>query len=134
MLIPVTSGCHRPDPKAGLNAAIVTAFDRAQGRYGHRRIHREVRTRGQRVAKKTVLNQMGTLGLSCQVRRKKRFTTDRGETGTAAPNRLNRVFTATAPHRAWVTDVTEFRIGTDPERIDADAKCRRLAQTTKSRS
>lgn len=104
---------QRPDPNAELNAAIRTAFAQAEGRYGHRRIHREMHKTGRRVAKKTVLTQMRTLGLVCQVRRRKRFTTYRGATGTTAPNRLNRVFTATAPNQTWVTDVTEFRIGAD---------------------
>jgi len=102
---------QRPDPNAELNAAISTVFEQAKGRYGHRRIHRELHKRGRRVAKKTVLKQMRTIGLICQVRRRKRVTTYRGEIGTTAPNRLNRVFTATAPNQTWVTDVTEFRIG-----------------------
>lgn len=102
---------QRPDPKAELNEAIRTIFDQTKGRYGHRRIHRALQTSGQRVAKKTVLKQMRMIGLVCQVRRRKRFTTYRGEVGTTAPNRLNRVFTTTAPNQSWVTDVTEFRIG-----------------------
>jgi len=93
--------------------AIRTAFAQAKGRYGHRRIHRAVRTSGWQVAKKTVLKRMRALGLSCQVRRKKRFTTYRGELGATAPNRLNRAFTVTAPNQTWVTDITEFRVGED---------------------
>lgn len=104
---------QRPDPKAELKAAIRTVFDQAKGRYGHRRIHRELHKTGRRVAKKTVLKQMRALGLICHVRRRKRFTTYRGEIGATAPNRLNRVFTAIAPDQRWVTDVTEFRIGED---------------------
>jgi putative transposase len=65
------------------------------------------------VAKKTVLKQMHALGLTCQVRRKKPFTTYRGGVGTTALNVLNRGFTATAPNQKWVADVTEFRIGDD---------------------
>jgi putative transposase len=104
---------HRPDPQAELNAAIRDAVTAAKGRYGHRRIHREVRRTGHQVAKKTVLKQMRVLGLVCQVRRKKRCSPYRGETGTTAPNRLNRDFTATAPEQKWVSDVTEIRIGSE---------------------
>jgi len=103
----------RPDPKAALNAEIRTIFARAKGRYGHRRIHRELCINGRQVAKKTVLKQMRVLGLMCQVRRRKRVTSYRGEVGTTAPNRLNRNFTTTSPNQTWVTDVTEFRIGED---------------------
>jgi len=103
----------RPDPASALHEAIRTAFTQAKGRYGHRRIHRELVKTGWRVAKKTVLTRMRQLGLVCRVRRRKRFTTYRGEIGTTAPNHLNRAFTATAPNQQWVTDVTEFRIGDD---------------------
>lgn len=104
---------HRPDPCADLNAAIQVAFTRVAGRYGHRRIHRELTKTGWRVAPKTVLKRMRQLGLQCHVRRRKGFTTFRGTVGVTAPNRLNRAFTATTPNQKWVTDVTEFRLGDD---------------------
>ena len=101
----------RPDPHAALKVAIQTHVTHAKGRYGHRRIQRELGKNGWRVAKKTVLAQMRELGLSCQVRRRKRGITSHGAVGTTAPNRLNRVFTAIAPNQTWVSDITEFRIG-----------------------
>ena len=103
----------RPAPHAALDDAIRTVFTQAKGRYGHRRIHRALGTDGWRVAKKTVLARMRALGLPCQVRRRKRWTSYRGDAGTTAPNRLNRDFTASAPNQRWVTDVTELRIGDD---------------------
>ena len=105
----------RPQPHADLDAAIRPVFMQAKGRYGHRRIHRELAKRGWRVAKKTVLARMRALELVCQVRRRTRFTTYRGAVGLTAPNRLNRAFAASAPNQKWVTDVTELRVG--------DAKC-----------
>lgn len=95
-----------------LDAAITAVVRRVKGRYGHRRIHQDLQESGWRVAKKTVLVRMRALGLRCQVRRK-RWNSYRGTVGTTAPNRLDRVFTATAPNQKWVTDVTEFRIGQD---------------------
>ena len=103
----------RPAAHADLDSAIKAVFTRAKGRYGHRRIHRELRAAGWRVAKKTVLARMCAQGLVCQVRRRKRARTDRGMAGTTVPNRLNRRFRATAPNQKWVTDLTEFRIGDD---------------------
>lgn len=103
----------RPDRQAALKEAIQTHVTNAHGRYGHRRIHRELVGQGWRIAKKTVLVQMRALGLGCQVRRRKRGITSHGAVGTTAPNRLNRVFTASAPNQTWVSDVTEFRIGAE---------------------
>jgi putative transposase len=101
----------RPNPDRELDAAIREVVTRTKGRYGHRRIHRELGNAGWRVAKKTVLKRMRVLGLGCQVRRRKRFTTYRGDIGGAAPNTLDRAFSASHPNEKWVTDVTEFRIG-----------------------
>lgn len=101
----------RPDPQAGRDDAIRAAFTQASGRYGHRRVHRELRKNGWRVAKKTVLARMRALGLVCQVRRRKRTSSWQGLVGATAPNLLNRTFTASAPNQTWVSDVTEFRIG-----------------------
>ncbi|MBB2506557.1 IS3 family transposase, partial [Amycolatopsis echigonensis] len=100
----------RPDPHAGLKAAIAEAFEAARGRYGHRRIHAVLARDGWRVAKKTVRTLMNALGLACQVRRPRRCRSWPGRPGTTAPNLLNRQFNADAPDTTWVTDVTEFRI------------------------
>ncbi|WP_229813583.1 IS3 family transposase, partial [Lentzea flava] len=100
----------RPDPHAELKAAITEAFQDARGRYGHRRIHTVLTRAGWRVANKTVLTLMNTLGLVCKVRRPRRYRSWLGHTGTTAGNVLGREFGAQAPDTKWVTDVTEFRI------------------------
>nr|WP_241565981.1 IS3 family transposase [Prescottella agglutinans] len=66
---------------------------------------------GWRVAKKTVLMLMRTLGLACRVRRKRKYIAYQGRVGKVAANLLDRDFAADAPNRKWVTDVTEFRVG-----------------------
>jgi putative transposase len=100
-----------PDPHADLKSAIREIFQTVKGRYGHRRIHHDLRRAGWTVAKKTVLKLMRGLGLFCQVRRRKRYNSFRGEIGRVAPNVLDRDFTASAPNQKWVTDVTEFGVG-----------------------
>jgi putative transposase len=106
------SRLQAPDPQAKLRTAITEIFTANHGRYGHRRIHTELLKQGWTLAKKTVLKLMRTLGLACKVRRKKRYSSYKGEQGGAvAPNRLNREFDATAPNQKWVTDVTEFSVG-----------------------
>ncbi|MBP2339458.1 putative transposase [Saccharothrix coeruleofusca] len=101
----------RPDPHADLKTAITEVFEQARGRYGHRRVHTVLTRQGRRVAKKTVLKLMNVLGLVCKVRRRRRYRSWLGQTGTVAENVLNRRFGAEAPDTKWVTDVTEFRIG-----------------------
>ncbi|MCJ0907570.1 IS3 family transposase, partial [Rhodococcus sp. ARC_M6] len=83
---------------------IAAAFDDNHGRYGHRRIHQVLINAGWSVAKKTVLKLMRALGLICQVRRKKKYNSYRGDAGKVAPNVLDRDFCASAPNQKWVTD------------------------------
>jgi putative transposase len=100
-----------PDRHAALKAEIRRVFDRFNGRYGHRRIRDTLRGAGWNVSKKTVLKLMRELGLRCQIRRRKRYDSFRGQVGKVAANLLNRDFTATKPNQKWVTDVTEFTVG-----------------------
>ncbi|MDQ4046428.1 MAG: IS3 family transposase [Actinomycetota bacterium] len=100
-----------PDPQETLKSTIMDIFKKNHARYGHRRIHTELLKDGWTVAKKTVLKLMRALGLVCKVRRKKRYSSYKGEQGRIAPNLLNREFDATAPNQKWVTDVTEFSVG-----------------------
>ncbi|MDV6271433.1 IS3 family transposase [Rhodococcus globerulus] len=102
---------RRADRHGELKAAIRKTFEDAKGAYWHRRILAVLRRQGRRVSKKTVLTLMRTLGLRCLVRRRKRYNSFRGEVGEAADNVLNRQFAAEAAHTKWVTDVTEFNIG-----------------------
>jgi putative transposase len=66
---------------------------------------------GWQVSKKTVLKMMRELGLQCPVRCRKRYNSFRGEVGEAADNVLNRQFATESRHTKWVTDVTEFNVG-----------------------
>ena len=100
-----------PDPLEALKAELMDIFERNHGRYGHRRIHTELVKQGWTIAKKTVLKLMRAMRLVCKVRRKKRYSSYRGDQGKVAPNVLNREFEADGPNRKWVTDVTEFRVG-----------------------
>lgn len=102
---------HRRDPHADLKQAMRVTFLEAYGRYGYRRMCTHLQADGWCVGKKLVRKLMRELGLVCQVRRRKRYSSYQGEVGKIAPNELNRDFTATAPNQKWVTDITEFRLG-----------------------
>lgn len=102
----------RPDARADIKEAIGEAFTAANGAYGHRRILAVILRQGWQVSKKTVLKLMRELGLQCPVRRRKRYNSFRGDVGQAADNVLDRKFAAAAANTKWVTDVTEFNVGT----------------------
>ncbi|WP_345772777.1 IS3 family transposase [Vibrio sp. Isolate22] len=88
---------------------IKSIYHEHKGRYGYRRIHLELKNQGFMLNHKTVQRLMAQLNLKSTVRIKK-YRSYRGESGTAAPNVLERDFSATQPDEKWVTDVTEFKV------------------------
>ena len=101
-------GCG--DKYQDLKARIGQVYEHHKGRYGYRRITATLRQTGHWVNHKTVQWLMGQLQLKSLVRPKK-YRSYRGEIGRVAPNLLNRQFTAHQPNQKWVTDVTEFKVG-----------------------
>ena len=100
----------RQDDKYGqLKQTIKTVYEHHKGRYGYRRITVAVRQSGCHVNHKLVQRLMGVLRLKSLVRPKK-YRSFKGEVGQAAPNELQRQFSAEAAHQKWVTDVTEFKV------------------------
>jgi transposase InsO family protein len=98
-----------PDRHGELKERIQAVHAAHRGLYGYRRITLAIRCDGERVNHKKVQRLMNERGIRSRVRQKK-FRSYRGEVGEAAPNLLNREFTASRPNEKWVTDVTEFRV------------------------
>jgi len=89
-----------------LAAAIRAAHEASRGRYGSPRVHAELRARGRRVGRKRVARLMRSMGLAGRRRRRFRRTTDSRHAFPIAPNLLERNFTAEAPDRVWLADLT----------------------------
>lgn len=100
------------DRCAALKSAIQGIQDTHKGRYGYRRITAALGCGGQRVNSKKVRRLMDEMNLKCTVRAKK-YKSYKGQVGRAAPNILARAFQATQPNQKWVTDVTEFKVGSE---------------------
>ena len=66
--------------------------------------------------RKRVHRIMKKLGIHAVIRKKKKkYFSSKPE--TAAENRLNRDFNATAPNEKWVTDVTEFKVPGEKKKL-----------------
>ena len=89
-----------------LDAEIREIYDGSKGRYGSPKITQELRDRGRRVGKNRVAKRMRKTGLRSKIRRKYRVTTDSKHQFTVSPNVLERNFTAQAPDKVWVSDIT----------------------------
>ena len=91
---------------ARLAAEVKDIHREHRGRYGSPRVHRELRARGRRVARKRVARLMRQNGLCARAPRRFRHTTNSRHHHRIAPNLLARDFSATAANRVWVGDMT----------------------------
>jgi putative transposase len=89
-----------------LSAEIQAIHRESRGTYGAPRVHAELATGGVHVGRKRVARLMRTAGLQGVSRRKQFRTTVRDETARPAPDLVDRQFTAAAPDRLWVADIT----------------------------
>jgi len=91
---------------AELSERITEIHRRSHGTYGAPRIHAELKAQGIRVGRKRVARLMREAGLHGASRRKWITTTVRDRSARPAPDLVNRSFTAPAPNRLWVADIT----------------------------
>lgn len=100
---------NREDKYASVKAKIQSIYHEHKGRYGYRRIAKELKKYGFNHDPKTVNKLMNAMGIKCEVRMKK-YRSYKGNVGKIAPNVLQRDFTAENMNEKWVTDVTEFHL------------------------
>jgi putative transposase len=89
-----------------LTAEVRQIHGEHKGRYGSPRIHRELKECGCRVGRKRVARLMCQEGLVGRTPRRFRKTTDSRHKHRIAPNLLARDFSANAPNKVWVGDIT----------------------------
>ena len=90
-----------------LAAEIQEIFNCNKGRYGVRRVHKELLNRGYKVNHKRVQRLMHDMGLFGK-RPKEKYHSYKGEVGKIADNIIDRDFSTTAPLQKWTTDVSQF--------------------------
>lgn len=100
---------NESDKYVHLKELITKIFNESQATYGYRRVWRALRNENKIVNKKLVRKLMRQLGLVSKIRRKK-YNSYRGVISHIADNVLDRNFEQSAPNKAWVSDVTEFRV------------------------
>ncbi len=100
---------HQVDKYGEVKEEIKEIYHEHKGRYGYRRIAKELEKRGFHHNPKTRNHLMNEMGLKCLVRMKK-YRAYKGNVGKIAPNLLNRDFSAQKINQKWVTDVTEFHL------------------------
>jgi putative transposase len=96
---------RRSETDAAVMAEVRAAHATSRGTYGAPRIHAELAHKGIHVGRKRVARLMREAGLAGVSRRKFVVTTLKGD-GRQAPDLVERNFTAAAPDRLWVADIS----------------------------
>ena len=81
-----------------------------KGRYGYRRITLELKNQGININHKKVQRLMKKFNLQSIIRKKRKYSSYKGQIGKIADNHIKRDFEAAAPNQKWFTDVTEFNL------------------------
>lgn len=89
-----------------LTAKIEEQFEKSGDTYGSPRIYQVLRKLGLMCSENRVARLMRAAGLKAKQTRRYKSTTRRNKADRAAPNILKRDFSADAPNRKWVADIT----------------------------
>ncbi len=100
----------KPDKNKAIKTEIQAIYDEHKGNYGYRRIYLELRNRGFVVNHKKVQRLMTVMGLAARIRRKRKYSSYKGEVGKKADNLIKRQFEGFKPYEKCYTDVTEFAL------------------------
>ena len=105
-----TDGCnrHRSAPRAA-RTAVAAAFTAAKGLHGSPRLIADLRDLGWEVSEETVADSMRRQGLVARRIKRRNGLTKQDKTAPKFPDLVKRDFTAAAPNRKWVGDMTEIR-------------------------
>jgi len=107
--------CQRRLQDAWLTERIRTVHRRSGGTYGAPRVHAQLRRDGTQTSRKRVERLMRAAGLQgAFLRRRWRCSTRQDPRATPAPDLVNRDFTAPAPNRLWVADISRIGTGAGP--------------------
>ncbi|MDX3698138.1 IS3 family transposase [Streptomyces europaeiscabiei] len=119
--------CERVRRDAELTEQIKEIHAASGGIYGSPRVHAVLKREGVHVGRKRVERLMREADIAGISPRRKGFTR-RDPKATLAPDLVQRDFTASAPNRLWVTDLTMIATGEGPLWLSAirDAFSRRV--------
>ena len=101
---------NAPDKYKDLREKLRELFSEAKERYGYRRLHAVLRTNGRIVSEKVVRRIMREEEMKVYNKRRRGYSSYKGEISPEVENVINRDFHAEKPNEKWLTDITEFSI------------------------
>jgi len=98
--------CRRDEANARLTETIRRIHEESRRIYGSPRVYASLRRQGIACGRHRVARLMRDEGIRSKTKRRFRYIATKREDTPAAPNRLERRFTASAPNRVWASDIT----------------------------
>lgn len=87
---------------------IQAIYKEGRRKYGSPKVHKRLRQQGRRHGRKRVARLMSKAGLYGRKQKRYRGTTKANPNHVPSENVLNREFTANAPNRKWLSDITQI--------------------------
>ena len=98
-----------PSKYAELTEVVTKIVEDSGFSYGYRRVWIQLKKLGIKVSEKVVRRIISAEGLTVRyVKKRRRYSSYRGEISDAPPNLVKRNFHAEAPGLLWLTDISEF--------------------------
>jgi len=95
------------DPaEIALNERVKAIFKDHRGKYGSRRLSKQLKAEGRQIGRYKVRSLMRELDLKARAPKRYKITTDSRHSFPIAPNLLNREFEVDEPNKCWTTDIT----------------------------
>lgn len=85
-------------------------FEESKGRYGYRRLHAVLKAHDNIVSEKVIRRIMNEENMKVYHKRRRGYSSYKGEISPEVENVINRDFHAEKPNEKWITDITEFSI------------------------
>ena len=110
------AGCTTQQERADavLSEQIRAIFEQSGRTYGSPRVYAELKSQGIRCSRRHVARLMRETGLNATPPRRRVTTTQRDGQQRSVSNLLARDFTAAAPNRKWLVDITAIETGEGP--------------------
>ena len=100
---------QRDQSDADLLKRIETVHLLHRGAYGALKTYKQLQVQGVSAGKHRIARLRAQAGIEARRKQRFRVSVEHHKTPEAAPDLLNRVFTATAPNKVWVGDMTFIR-------------------------
>ncbi|HET2070619.1 TPA: IS3 family transposase, partial [Streptococcus pneumoniae] len=107
----------KTDKDQELKTEIQSIFIEHKGNYAYRRVHLELRNRGYLVNHKRVQGLMKVLNLQAKMRKKRKYSSHKGDVGKKAENLIQAQFEGSKTMEKCYTDVTEFAIPASTQKL-----------------